>query len=465
MKTERMSWAKLLNTTRFRPTQKVTGEVRDEFERDYGRSLYSTPVRRLRDKAQVFPLEPHDAVRTRLAHSLEVSSVAESLCLNAAREVPKAEGLSEDQQRAIACIARTCGLIHDLGSPPFGHAGELAISSWFKKKLESDERFAKLFEAELTEQQRADFLNFEGNAQNLRLACHLQLLTDEHGLNLTYGTLSAASKYLAASHEASKNGPHQYRKPGYFASEHDVVNAVREATGTGSRRNPITYLVEAADDIVYSTVDIEDGLKKKVLVWEDVADQLKNCALGRSIIQTTGERVNLPNLLHSERREAYPVVFRTVAISVMAPEILKVFAGHYEEIMHGEYNGELVSEPDCKVSDFILRSKKNLLRRFLYTDSSILKLEVRGRAVIHGLMDLFWEAASASDSSDSVDTHTYAGKLFLLISPNYRKVFQNRFRLDQEPKLYLRLQLVTDQIAGMTDTYACRLHKELFNGS
>lgn len=142
MKTERMSWAKLLNTTRFRPTQKVTGEVRDEFERDYGRSLYSTPVRRLRDKAQVFPLEPHDAVRTRLAHSLEVSSVAESLCLNAAREVPKAEGLSEDQQRAIACIARTCGLIHDLGSPPFGHAGELAISSWFKKKLESDERFA-----------------------------------------------------------------------------------------------------------------------------------------------------------------------------------------------------------------------------------------------------------------------------------------------------------------------------------
>ena len=157
-----MEWKTLLSQKRIREIRggacslRSGAEVRDEFERDYGRTLYSTPVRRLRDKAQMFPLEPHDAVRTRLAHSLEVSSVARTLAAHAAHEtVPQREG-------EIATIAATCGLIHDLGNPPFGHAGELAIQTWFKHKLKDDPAFLDRFRS-LTSQRAQDLLEFECN--------------------------------------------------------------------------------------------------------------------------------------------------------------------------------------------------------------------------------------------------------------------------------------------------------------
>jgi dGTPase len=140
----KLQWKRLLNPIRVRelrggePSVRVDGESRSEFERDYGRTVYSSPFRRLRDKAQVFPLEPNDSVRTRLLHSLEVSSVAEDIATQAVKEVirPDAEKLSGDQLRDIPLVAATCGLIHDLGNPPFGHAGELAISTWFQQKFE-----------------------------------------------------------------------------------------------------------------------------------------------------------------------------------------------------------------------------------------------------------------------------------------------------------------------------------------
>jgi len=135
--------------------------------------------------------------------------------------------------------------------------------------------------------------------------------------------------------------------------------------------------------------------------------------------------------------------------------------------MRGEYEGELVADPDCVAKDLIEISKTNILRRYLYTAPSILKLEVRERAVLHGLMDLFWEAAESADVSKPPQTHEYAGKLYLLMSDNYRQVFEERIKQSpsSHPEFYVRLQLVTDEIAGMTDTYACRLHKELLNGN
>jgi dGTPase len=151
--------------------------------------------------------------------------------------------------RAIEAIGATCGLIHDLGNPPFGHAGEDAIRSWFKRP-ERD----KLLRVSLNgdEQQIQDFLKFEGNAQSLRLVATLQVLADDSGLNLTFGTLSALGKYLASSAQADSEATNRaFRKPGYFASEAETVREVRDKNGTGDARNPICYLVEAADDIVY----------------------------------------------------------------------------------------------------------------------------------------------------------------------------------------------------------------------
>src|SRR3954464_14981205 len=181
-----MNWTKLLNADRRRQTTSP-GDHRIQFERDFDRAVFSNPVKRLQDKAQVFPLEPHDSVRTRLTHSLEVSSVARGLGRKVCKDfLLPARILKDGQDRQIEAIAATCGLIHDLGNPPFGHSGEDAIQEWFKKNFK-DGGLRKLLgnRDELVN----DFLLFEGNAQTLRIVAKLQVLADFHGLNLTFGTL------------------------------------------------------------------------------------------------------------------------------------------------------------------------------------------------------------------------------------------------------------------------------------
>lgn len=264
---DRMNWSQLLSTKRVKAlwgeksSVMIDGDPRSEFDRDYGRTVFSTPVRRLQDKAQVFPLEEHDAVRTRLTHSLEVSSVARSLGEAAERFASGKRELGSAHAGCISTIAATCGLIHDLGNPPFGHAGELAIADWFRKKEKADPNIFDDFDPKdgktgaRDTQFAKDFLNFEGNAQTQRLLSRLQVLADDYGLNLTCGTLSASCKYVAQSDSTDK-ADQARKKHGYFASENDLIARIRSEVGTGEARNPITFLVEASDDIVYSTVDL-----------------------------------------------------------------------------------------------------------------------------------------------------------------------------------------------------------------
>jgi dGTPase len=225
-----MDWKTLLNKNRPRPSTNP-GDHREEFERDYDRAVFSSPVKRLQDKAQVFPLEPHDSVRTRLTHSLEVSSVARGLVRKVCKDflIPQNHILAE-QERQIEAIAATCGLIHDLGNPPFGHSGEDAIREWFNNTLKAD-KLGELLENRNDLVQ--DFLRFEGNAQTLRIVAKLQVLADFNGLNFTYGTLSALCKYTASSVEVGEGGDHAKAKPGYFTSEADLIKDIRNKTGTG----------------------------------------------------------------------------------------------------------------------------------------------------------------------------------------------------------------------------------------
>ncbi|EDY19435.1 dGTPase [Chthoniobacter flavus Ellin428] len=258
-----MDWKTLLCQERTRETHRQTEERRSEIVRDHGRAVFSTPVRRLQDKAQVFPLEPIDAVRTRLTHSMEVSSVARDLAHAVAAKLFEGKIVDSQQAYEIEMIAATVGLIHDIGNPPFGHAGEKAIQDWFEEHPKVFKKFPKK-----SERLKKDFLKFEGNAQTIRLLAKLQILSDRSGLNLTYATLSAACKYTANSLEIGKpKNQHDRSKLGYFTSEDDLIKNIRSKTGTAGSRNPITFLAEASDDIVYSAVDVEDGVKKGVLSW------------------------------------------------------------------------------------------------------------------------------------------------------------------------------------------------------
>src|SRR5690349_3735609 len=216
-----MDWKKLLNANRRRKST-ISGDHRAEFERDFDRAVFSTPVRRLQDKAQVFPLEPVDAVRTRLTHSLEVSSVARDLGSQIGSWLENRKEITALQAHHVSAIAATCGLIHDIGNPPFGHAGEVAIRDWFRSTQGCGcgvfEPFSTADKEGLNTARAKDFLTFDGNAQTIRLLTKLQVLADQFGLNLCCGTLSAAMKYLATSDKIRKP-PHQLSKLGIFQSE------------------------------------------------------------------------------------------------------------------------------------------------------------------------------------------------------------------------------------------------------
>ncbi|PPD58399.1 dGTP triphosphohydrolase [Dehalogenimonas etheniformans] len=457
------TWKQLLCKDRPRESTNPK-DHRTEFERDYDRTIFSTPVKRLQDKAQVFPLEPNDAVRTRLTHSLEVSSVSRGLGISVGQWLLKEDHVSSGMERLIEAICSTCGLIHDLGNPPFGHSGEDAIRDWFKTRF-GDDKLTK-FLADRNELAQ-DFLLFDGNAQSLRLLTKLQILADFNGLNLTFGTLSASCKYTASSNEVNKEGiDHAKSKLGFFTSETNIVQNIRERSGTGNARNPLTYLIEAADDIVYSVADIEDAVKKGIVRWSDIDDclvskhdaNIKSAIEGMVTILKAGkDKVddNLPGY-------TYASAFRTAAIQVMVSSVIKVFISRYDEIMAGDYRNELIK--DCDASALV-EELKSIGQKKVYCTSSNLKLELMGHHVICDLMDIFWEGARNLPLDRLPKTSSFEGKVGALFSDNYRQVFLNSVQtLPELPQNYHRLQLMTDYICGMTDTFAKRLHTELTNG-
>ena len=463
-----MKWTDLLNTDRRRQTTspKDPEDPRIEFERDFDRSVFSTPVKRLQDKAQVFPLEAHDGVRTRLTHSLEVSSVARGLATRSAKWLLDRGEISKGMERSIEAIAATCGLIHDLGNPPFGHAGEDAIRAWFQRP----ERQECLHASLESEQQIQDFLKFEGNAQSLRLVATLQILADYNGLNFTFGTLSALCKYVARSDQADKGATnHAFHKPGYFASEEDIVARVRNETGTGDARHPVCFLVEAADDIVYLAADVEDAVKKDLLSWGEIREELRSATGVDSVnnalaFQERILRAGRPEVPQNLDDDIKTAAFRTAAIRIMVDGVFKVFQERYGEIIEGKYQGTLLPESNAGELERCLRE---IGTKRVYPMRSTLTLELMGRRVIGDLMDVFWEGAAVLPSKGSPKTTEFAGKAAALISPNYRQVFQHFVNVEGRrlPEAYHRFQLVTDYICGMTDSFAKRLHAELFNGN
>lgn len=242
-----MNWDDLLNEGRFRPPSEERSNVdrRNAFEDDYTRLIFSSAVRRLQDKAQVFPLDNSDFVRTRLTHSLEVSAIGRSIGASVENELAdKCKHLFKKEHIGkISSILAVVGLAHDLGNPPFGHFGECAIQEYFKNWFEKGNG------AELTNEQKQDFINFEGNAQSFRLLSKLHYLIDENGFNMTFATLASLLKYPRSSVEGNVKGSQKvsYKKFGYFQTEKDTFDRVKNETGIKSYRHPIAFLLEAAD--------------------------------------------------------------------------------------------------------------------------------------------------------------------------------------------------------------------------
>lgn len=447
-----MDWRQLLSDIRVgREYQMAREEHRPPWQFDHDRITFSSAFRRLQDKTQVFPLSSSDYVRTRLTHSLEAAGVARSLA-NLVGFRLKAE-LPEIWRDAVhplelGMITSAAALAHDIGNPPFGHAGEDAIRSWF-----SASALAQADSADFTARERSDFEKFEGNAQGFRIVMRLQMYRENGGMQLTAATLGAFSKYPAEvwinDAERPKNSASR-KKVGFFQAEAerfeqlaDTLGLIRhEGQRRGWCRHPLAFLVEAADDICYRIVDFEDAFQQKLLDFEVV-----KCLLQEIAGTKATERV----ARIKDRREQINYL-RAMAIGEAISQAADVFIREQKRILDGTGDQSLISLAPCGTA---FEKIRQVQQNDVYTNGRVLRVEAAGFKVIGGLLEAFYKAVHdvyAVGSKASPESC----KLVALIPDDYIGA-DRKFSTSS----YLRMLNMTDYICGMTDTYALELYRNL----
>lgn len=462
-----MTWDRLLSAERSRSSKRNPDDIRSEFAKDYHRIISSASFRRLQDKTQVFPLDRGDFVRTRLTHSLEVSSFAGSIGDTALARLSETHPEITPQVRAdCAEILRCAGLIHDIGNPPFGHFGEFAIREWFTDNLPRLSCRGKSAAELLTPQQRADLEHFEGNAQALRVLTKLHFMVDSNGMNLTYALLNTIIKYPVPSTGINKkSGDIRTKKMGYFAAEQQLYENITSSTGAKDCRYPLTWLLEAADDIAYKTADIEDAQRKGLLSYSTLLSELGSLAdkcRTREESETLQKTLELlPHYLRNARQRGMPSVeenavqnFLVRVQSMMIYAAADSFVKNYDLIMRGELRTELLADSPVRVLSDAL---SDIACRYAFNSKEILRIELSVSEMMNCLLERLSGAALRFETPQEKMTDS---KLINVISENYVKICRSGWSSPGED-MYSRLMLVTDYVCGMTDGFARQLFREL----
>ena len=439
-----MDWNQLLCAERLgkdgRP--RPHDPARSEFRRDSDRLTFSTAFRRLQDKTQVFPLADNDYVRTRLTHSLEVSSVGRSLGARVGAVVSARHGLTQHGSEFGEIVA-AAALAHDLGNPPFGHSGEDAIRHWFQTSA-----IAAAASAGLSAAQRADIERYEGNAQGFRLITRLQMPDNPGGLQLTHATLGAFTKYPRESliPDGIQRGA-SAKKFGFHQSEREHFASVAEHCGLLRRtpdaawwaRHPLAFLVEAADDICYRLVDFEDGFRIGELEYDEVRDAF--------LALMPDEQK--PKRLHEAYTDGRRVqILRAIAIGCAIDEAAEVFLENEAAILSGAFDTPLIDAGGSRAAWATIQQRSI---ETIYSTPRGVKIEAAGFEVLGGLLDVFVSALN------EIEAHPRrSGKLLHLVPAE--NLGPGR-RPDFEP--YPRLMKLLDFVSGMTDTYALELYKNV----
>lgn len=465
-----MEWSRLLSKKRARGYHlgaRKSTDLRSEFERDYHRIIGSASFRRLQDKTQVFPLDTSDFIRTRLTHSLEVSSFAKSLGQNIGENILKYEkdaGFTPEMKEDICDILQCAGLIHDIGNPPFGHFGEIEIREWFQRNLK-ELKFKGVSVSEiLNEQMREDFYHFEGNAQALRLVTKLHYLVDENGMNLTYALLNTIIKYPGSSLEICGNeGPLKQKKMGYYYADRAVFADIVNETGSGENRHPLTFILEAADDLAYKTADMEDAFVKGYISYqmlENSLEELAKCKKG--VCKEPLEKLWMYYQRGKEQKVRDPESYAVKNWIVQMQAFLincatNGFTDHYDAIMEGTYGHDLFYQTE---GEPLMELLGRMAYEEVFCSQDIYKMEIVESVMLDYLLEQFIDAILYYDTD--VELGTIQKRLISFISDNYRSSYRRESEgKSEEEKLYLRLLLVTDFICGMTDSFAKRLYQEM----
>ena len=434
-------WEKLLSADRPGAGKAPGTPERTAFQQDYDRIVFTSAFRRMKDKTQVFPLSKSDYVRTRLTHSLEASCVGRSLGAVVGREIIARHGLRHVESGDFGAIVAAACLAHDIGNPPFGHAGEDAIREWF--------RTSGLLERHpFTPAQRADFERYEGNAQGFRIVTRLQNPANP-GLQLTSAVLATFTKYPRPSHIETRLEGKSSKKFGFFQQDAAAFGEVARSTGLveripGSawRRHPLAFLVEVADDTCYLIVDLEDAAKLGFVSYQDAECLLCDLA-GNTVSGGRLERLHDPK----ERLE----YLRAKAIGRLLDSAAAVFLENEDAILSGEFDEELLEQSPIAVP---LQAVLRVAKETIYTARPALEIETAGFEVLGALLGLFSNAVEAGAGHARLTTRE---RMLLKLLPT--QFLGHGGEPDADP--YIRLLQVADFVAGMTDSYAVDMYRKL----
>ncbi|HEY0275528.1 MAG TPA: dNTP triphosphohydrolase [Paenirhodobacter sp.] len=454
-----MNWGHLLTAQREKGTRADEGRAaRPFYDRNYERILFSAAFRRLANKTQVHPLYQNDNVHHRLIHSVEVGSVAHTLGFEVGLRLSAQGDLAPDMVARMAGITRAAALAHDIGNPPFGHSGEEAIGAWFTDKF----RHAEGPWAALTAPQRAEFTAFEGNAQGFRILTrneirHPELYDGGEGMGLAGSVLGAFTKYptravvsrKAIDAQGRENVYCGLKKYGlfesswpYFEQIADTLGLIRQTglEGVFYSRHPLVFLVEAADDICYNIMDLEDAVTSGDLPFDRVRTLL---------MQVTGEVDNLSRLAGYPARTI--AALRANAIGKAVGACVDAFIDHYDAIMTGRFSGDLIG---ASLHAAAFREMKDVAQKEVFTGIRKIELEIYGRNLIHEIMNQLADCVEglARCDYDRVrfeKDEAYSARLLRTVS----------FDLLGVRDAYSAVQAITDFVSGMTDRYAVHFVK------
>jgi dGTPase len=431
-----MAWSDFIN---LRDGERGTTSGRSEFERDQDRIIFSSPFRRLNDKTQVLPIPEHYFVHNRMTHSIETSCVGRSLGNVVGERVLEAADpeWTRDQSRDLGDLVQAACLAHDIGNPPFGHSGEDAISAFFSSRPE--------VLAGLDETERSDFTAFEGNAQGFRIIASLS-----PGLHLTRNTLATFTKYpresvVAGGYERAADAARRdQKKYGAFRSEAGILEVLMSSfglprlskTGLAFARHPFAFLVEAADDICYLVIDLEDAVRLGIIAIGEVEDALQAIIDANPDRRSQGQVV--PGGDDNERVSAY----RAKAINSLIFQCESVFADRKDAIASGTYAGSLTKEiPGAEALERIAE----VSMRKLYRYRPVLEIEAAGFELLDGLLDSLVDAAfSRRDARRTARLELFPDLALTEGLPRYEV-----------------LRRITDYVAGMTDSFALSTFRKL----
>ena len=438
-----MNWKQLLSNKRFgmEELHYLKKDDRSEFQRDYDRLIFSAPFRRLQNKTQVFPLPGSIFVHNRLTHSLEVSCVGRSLGNEIAKDLLSRKlELQDTHLSEIGSIVAAACLAHDMGNPPFGHSGEKAIGTYFSEGKGQE------LKSLISDREWQDLIHFEGNANAFRLLTHQFHGRRKGGFVMTYATLASIVKYPFSSPLAGSK-----QKFGFFLSEEadyrkiadelGLIKLSKEGKPLRFARHPLVYLVEAADDICYQMMDIEDAHKLKILTTEETKnlyfqffsdERIAKMKEVFDIVTDTNEQIGY---------------LRSSAIGVLVKECTQAFLNNEGLILEGKFTSTLIREMSPRIKEAYMNCSKTAFAK-IYNSKDVVDIELAGYQVITTLIDLMIDAVRYPDKA-------YSQLLINRVSKQYDIL---------APTLYERIQAVLDYISGMTDVYALDLYRKI-NGN